>query len=151
MPALESPPPVITVQLSSRQRRETSDGHFLKEEHFSIGNYRTPLGVPGDAANGDKPGITHEVIDCSETRRSLIASKQASSPGLGRGQTAADHVALAAEAGHATQNRRGHGGRGVSAVPGTAASGSLLGKPCHLSSSPGLKQKHSLCSHRPSW
>lgn len=41
------PPPVIIAQLSSRQRRETSDCHFLKEERFPTGTFRIPVRVPG--------------------------------------------------------------------------------------------------------
>lgn len=82
-------------------------------------------------------------------KKMLNGFQQASSQGLGGGQPAADHVALATEAGHAAWNRCGHGGRGISTAPRTAASGSLLGVHC-LSSSPSLKQKLSLCFHKPS-
>jgi len=40
-------PTVIRGQLSSKQRRETSDHHFLEEERISTGSFRIPVGLSG--------------------------------------------------------------------------------------------------------
>lgn len=65
---------VIRLQLSSKQRGETSDHHVLEEEHVSTGGFRTQLGslvavnVVSQASLGDRLHWVGKIVNLLQDR-----------------------------------------------------------------------------------